>query len=169
MKIVLTTLILATLPFATQAETLDIKTGAWEITMKTLIEGMQIPKEAMANMPPDQRARMEAAMRARSGKVNTTTEQSCITQQDLDHGFLDKSEQEKNCTRKVISPKRATPRIRERICTTPESSVGHAKFDATSSENYIGVFDITRGQGTKVHVEMSGRWLGAACKEGADD
>ncbi|MBP8925889.1 MAG: hypothetical protein KBG75_08540 [Pseudomonadales bacterium] len=58
MKIVLTALILATLPFATQAETLDIKTGAWEITMKTLIEGMQIPKEAMANMPPDQRARM---------------------------------------------------------------------------------------------------------------
>ena len=168
MKIVLTALILATLPFATQAETLDIKTGAWEITMKTLIEGMQIPKEAMANMPPDQRARMEEAMRARSGKVNTTTEQSCVTQQDLDHGFLDKSEQEKNCTRKVITQSARHLEFEE-TCTAPESSVGHAKFDAISSENYIGVFDMTRGQGTKVHVEMSGRWLGATCKEGADE
>ena len=73
MKTVLAALVLAALPFATQAETLDIKTGAWEITMKTLIEGMQIPQKAMASMPPDQRARMEEAMRARSGKAPART------------------------------------------------------------------------------------------------
>ncbi len=106
-------------------------------------------------------------MRARSGKVNTTTEQSCITQQDLDRGFLDKSEQE-NCTRKVITQSARHLEFEE-TCTAPEPSVRHAKFDATSSESYTGVFDMTRDQGTKVHIEMSGRWLDATCKEGADD
>ena len=42
MKIVLSAMILITLPFASQAGTLDIKTGAWEITTKTLVEGMQL-------------------------------------------------------------------------------------------------------------------------------
>lgn len=167
MKIVLAALILAALPFTTQAGTLDIKTGAWEVTTKTLIEGLLIPQAAMANMPAAQRARMEEAMRARSGKVNTMTEQSCVTQQDLDRGFLDKSEQE-NCTRKVITQSARHLELEE-TCGAPEPSVGHFKYDATSTENFTGVIDMTRDQGTKVHVEMSGQWLGATCKEGADD
>ncbi|HQZ39651.1 MAG TPA: DUF3617 domain-containing protein [Vicinamibacterales bacterium] len=167
MKIVLAALVLAALPFATQAETLDIKTGAWEITTKTLIAGMQIPQEAMANMPAAQRARIEEAMRARAGKVNTTTYQSCVTQQDLDRGNLGNSEQ-KNCTRKVVTQSARHLELEE-TCGAPEPSAGHFKVDTTSPENFTGVFDMTPNQGTKVHVEMSGRWLGATCKEGADD
>lgn len=167
MKIVLGAMILIALPFASQAGTLDIKTGAWELTTKTLVEGMQMPKEAMASMPPAQRAKIEAAMRARSGKVNTVTQQSCVTQQDLDRGDLGKSER-KNCTRKVITQSPRHMEVEE-TCAAPEASVGHFKFDAASPEKYTGVIDITQGAGTKVHVEMSGRWLGAACKKGVDD
>ena len=106
-------------------------------------------------------------MRARSGKVKTTTLQSCVTQQDLDRGDLGKSER-KNCTRKVITQSPRHMEVEE-TCAAPEASVGHFKFDAASPEKYTGVIDITQGAGTKVHVEMSGRWLGAACKKGVDD
>jgi len=167
MKIVLITMILIALPFASQAGALDIKTGTWEVTTKTLVEGMQMSKEAMAGMLPAQRAKMEEAMRARSGKVNTTTLQSCVTQQDLDRGDLGKSER-KNCTRKVITQNARHMEVEE-TCAAPQASVGHFKFDATSPEQYSGVIDMKQDTGTKVHVEMSGRWLDATCKKGVDD
>jgi hypothetical protein len=56
----------------------------------------------------------------------------------------------------------------EEICTGPEPSKSHFKFDATSNERYTGSIDMTRGEG-KVHVDMSGRWIGATCAKGVDD
>jgi hypothetical protein len=166
MKILFVAMVLAATPLVSHAETLDIKTGAWEVTLKTLMEGMPIPKEAMANMEPAQRARMEEAMRARSGKVNTRTHRSCTTQKDLDRGQLMRSE-EPNCKRKVIT-QNARHLEFEEVCTGPEPSKSHFKLDAASAERYTGSIDMLRGDG-KVHVDMSGRWLGATCKEGDDD
>jgi len=166
MKILFVALLLAATPLVSHAETLDIKTGVWEVTLKTLMEGMPIPKEAMANMEPAQRARMEEAMRARSGKVNTSTHQSCTTQKDLDRGQLTRSE-EPNCKRKVIT-QNARHLEFEEVCTGPEPSKSHFKLDATSNERYTGSIDTMRGN-ARMHVDMSGRWLGATCKEGDDD
>jgi hypothetical protein len=166
MKIVFVALVLATSPLVSHAQALDIKTGAWEVTLKTLMEGMPIPKEAIANMEPAQRARMEEAMRARSGKVNTSTHRSCTTQQDLDRGEL-MGNKEPNCKRKVITQDARHLEIKE-TCTGPESSKSRFKFDAASAERYTGSIDMLRGDG-KVHVDMSGRWLGATCKAGDGD
>ena len=48
MKTVLAALVLIALPLAGQAATLDIKTGAWEVTTTTAMSGMPMPKEALA-------------------------------------------------------------------------------------------------------------------------
>jgi hypothetical protein len=66
-KLVCAALVLTALPVASRAATLDIRTGAWEVTSKFLMEGIMIPKDVLARAPPAQRARIEAAMRARSG------------------------------------------------------------------------------------------------------
>lgn len=166
MKTIVAALVLIALPLSGHAETLAIKTGAWEVTLKTLMEGVPIPKEAMANMDPAQRARTEEAMRARSGKVNTNTHRSCTTQKDLDRGELMHSD-EPNCKRKVIT-QNARHLEMEEICAGSEPSKSHFKFDATSSERYTGSIDMMRGDG-KVHIDMSGRWIGATCTKGVDD
>jgi hypothetical protein len=146
------------------AEGFDIKTGAWEVTLTTAMSGMPIPKDALDKMPPAQRAKMEAMMTARAGKDNIHRSTTCVTKQDLDRGQLLKSE-EANCTRKVIT-QTARHYEMEETCSGAEPSKTHARFDAKSAESYTGSMDRMQGQGGKVHVEMTGRWLGAACKKG---
>ena len=67
MKTVLAALVLIALPLAGQAATLDIETGAWEVTTTTAMSGMPMPKEALAKMPPEQRAMVERK-RAEEGR-----------------------------------------------------------------------------------------------------
>ena len=92
----------AALTSLSHAEGFDIKTGAWEVTTSTAIAGMPIPKSSLDKMPPEQRAKMEAAMAARAGNTNSHTSTTCVTKQDLDRGQLMKSD-DANCTRKVIA------------------------------------------------------------------
>lgn len=64
MKIVFAALLLSVLPLVSHADNLDIRTGAWEVTQSTAVAGMMIPEDTLASMPPAQRAKVEAAMRA---------------------------------------------------------------------------------------------------------
>ncbi len=166
MKTFLAALVLTAMPLAGHAETLDIKTGAWEVTESTAMSGMPIPKEALDKMPPEQLAKVEAAMGARAGSGKPHTTHSCVTQQDLDRSELMRSD-EPNCKRKVITQSARHLEIDE-VCTGPEPSHAHFKFDAPSNERYTGSIDMTRGDG-KVHIDMSGRWISAACRKGVDD
>jgi len=166
MKIRFVALALVALPLVSHAETLDIKTGAWEVTISTAMSGMPIPKEAMAKMSPEQRARMEASMRAQAGQGKPHTSRSCVTREDIDRGQLMRSD-EPNCKRKVIT-QNARHLEMEEVCTGPEPSKSHFKVDATSRERYTGSLDTTRGDG-KVHVDMTGRWIAATCTKGVDN
>lgn len=154
----------ALIPLA-HAEGFDIKTGAWAVTTSTAMSGMPIPKASLDRMPPEQRAKMEAMMVARAGKMNSHTSTTCVTKADLDRGQLVKAE-DANCTRKLIS-QTARRYEMEETCTGKEPSKTHGKFEATSAESYTGSIDRTQGEG-KVHVEMSGRWLSATCKQGSE-
>ncbi len=156
-----------TLTQLSHAEGFDIKTGAWEVKTSTAMSGMPIPKASLEKMPPEQRAKMKSAMAARARDTNSHTSTTCVTKQDLDRGQLMKSDDE-NCTRKVIA-QTARHYEMDETCTGPEPSKTHARFDAKSAESYSGVMDRVQGEGGKVHVEMTGRWLGAACKKGSGD
>jgi hypothetical protein len=142
MKIRFVALALVALPLVSHAETLDIKTGAWEVTISTAMSGMPIPKEAMAKMSPEQRARMEASMRAQAGQGKPHISRSCVTREDIDRGLLMRSD-EPNCKRKVIT-QNARHLEMEEVCTGPEPSKSHFKVDATSNERYTGSIDTTR-------------------------
>lgn len=147
------------------AEGFDIKTGAWEVTSTSTMSGMLVPKGTLDQMPPAQRAKLEAMMAARAGKSSPHTSTTCITKQDLDRGQLTKSDGA-NCARKVIAQS-ARHYEMEETCTGEEASKTRAKFDARSSESYSAVIERVQGEGGKAHIEMSGRWLGAECKKGS--
>jgi hypothetical protein len=149
------------------AESFDIKTGSWEVTVATAMSGMPIPKDALDKMSPEQRAKMQAAMAARSGKDSSRTLTTCVTKQDLERGQLMKSD-DANCTRKVLAQTASRYEMDE-TCAGAEPSKTHMRFDAKSSESYTAVMDRMQGEGGKVHMEMSGRWLGAVCKKGSGD
>ena len=102
---------------------------------------MLIPKDAMAGMSPAQRAKIEASMRAQAGQVKHAQPcRTCVTQKDLDRSELLRNENA-NCKRKVITQNTRHLEIEE-ICTAPEPSKSHFKFDATSTERYTGSIDV---------------------------
>ncbi|HBH79768.1 MAG TPA: hypothetical protein DDY39_08075, partial [Nitrospira sp.] len=66
-----------------QAESFNVKPGAWEMTVTTVTSGMKLSPELSAKMTPAQRAQMEQMVKSREGKPHTITSHSCITKEDL--------------------------------------------------------------------------------------
>lgn len=146
------------------AASFDVKTGSWEVTVTYAVSGNLIPKAEFDKMPPAQRAKMEAMMAGLAGKHKPRVITSCVTKQDLERGHLMKSD-DANCKNKVIAQTSSRYEMEE-VCTGPEPSKSHMKFEAKSDKSYAGVMDRTQGAGGTMHSEMTGRWLGAVCKKG---
>jgi Protein of unknown function (DUF3617) len=80
----------------TKIQPLNVKPGLWETTLSYSMAGeLPVSPEMLKKMTPEQRARLEEAMRAESGNAHTSTYKNCMKKQDLDNpDFLDK----KQCT-----------------------------------------------------------------------
>jgi hypothetical protein len=154
-------------PAGAFAVSLDLRPGAWEVVMATSVAGLPIPQEALAKMPPDQRAKFDEAMKARAGKVNTTTMHNCVTQEDLDRGDLMENERE-NCSRNVIEQSARGFEVEE-TCTGADPSKTHMTFAAKSREAYTATIERSQGEAGKVHVEMTGRWVESKCAPEDED
>jgi hypothetical protein len=155
-------LVIAT-PLYAFADSINVKVGAWEMTTTTLMAGMLIPAEAQANMSPEQRAKMEEVMRAQAGKPTLHVTKTCVTKEDLDQDRLLKSDNENQCTKKVIS-KSASKLVFELTCEAPGPTTSTVTVEAKTSESFASTMDMVQaGDRGKVHVEIKGRWLGASC------
>jgi Protein of unknown function (DUF3617) len=149
-------------PMMPFAASLNAKPGAWEMTTTTVTAGMSIPADALAKMPAEQRARMEAALQARAGRNSTQVHKSCVTQDDLDQSRMLKSENDGRCSRKVTS---ALPGkvVMEQVCPVPQPSISRITMEAPSTESLVASIDINQGTRGTVHVDIKGRWLTASC------
>jgi len=156
----------AGLPSLAQADTFNARPGAWEMTTTTVITGMPIPAEQLAQMKPEQRAKMEAAMKARAAQPRSHTYRQCVTQKDLDQSRMLKPEgdgEEDKCTRKVVS-KTPARMVVEQACPAPNASTSKMTFEAPTPEKMVASIDMARGGANgKIHVDISGHWLGASC------
>jgi len=151
------------MPLYALADSFNAKPGAWEITTTTLTKGMMIPAEALAGMPPAQRAKLEQSMQARSGKPSTHVTKSCVTKADLDQDRVLKPDDEQNCKRKIIS-KSASKIVYEEICTGENAYKSTVKLESRTPESISANFDMVRdGGGGKIHVDIKGKWLGSSC------
>ena len=114
-------------------------------------------------MPPDKRAKFEAAMQARAGKSTTHVHTSCMTQKDLDEDRMIKSDGEDQCTQKIITNS-ATRRVIEKTCPAPHASTSQMTMEVKTPESVVASIDMVQGGASgKVHVDMKGRWLGTSC------
>lgn len=150
------------------ADSLNVRLGAWDISITTQTSGSLIPPDLLAKMPPEQRAKIEQSMQARSGKPMTHTSKECVTQEDLDQNRIIKEQREEDgelqCSTRVISKSSSTLVI-ERTCPAPRASTSQMAMEAKTPESIVGSLDITRPGSGKVHVDIKGRWLGASCAE----
>ena len=151
------------------AESFNVKPGAWSISMSTLIAGTPLSPEALESMPPEKRAKVEEAMKARAGRPLTITQKTCITQENLDQDrILRALKGESQCTRKVLS-KTATQLVMEQTCPEPEASTSQMTVEAQTPELLSASIVRVRGDGKgKVNIDVKGFWLGASCA-GLDD
>lgn len=143
---------------AATAAPLDVKTGLWETTSTTHVSGMAIPPEALANMPPEQRAKVAAMMDAQNDK--TQTSKSCVTKADLDRPFQAQSGAE-HCTRTVVRSS-ATEAEYKIQCRGKQVREGIMHVQALSREQIKESFTMDTGHATVSH-EGTSRWISADC------
>ena len=93
---------------ADAVQPLDVKPGLWETTTTTEMGGMPpMPADVLAKMTPEQRAKMEAAMKARAAQgAKTTTRRTCWTKEELSKP-LTFGDDDKSCQRTIISSSRS--------------------------------------------------------------
>ena len=156
--------VLVATPLYAFADSINVKVGAWEMTATTLMTGITVPAEALASVPPDQRAKMEEALQAYAGKPNVHVAKTCVTKEDLDQDRLLKLDEENQCKRNIIS-KSASKIVFEQTCEAPGPSRSTVVIEARTSESIAATMDMVQADGSgKVHVDINGRWLGTSCE-----
>src|SRR5579859_3291341 len=148
----------------TLAASFNVKPGAWQMSMSTLLVGNPLPPEALASMPPEKRAKVEEAMKARAGKPVTISHKACVSQEDLDQDRIIRSDRnDSQCTRKVLS-KSATRLVMEQTCPEPHASTTQMTIEAKTPETLAANIVRVRGDGKgKVVADVKGFWLGPDC------
>lgn len=152
--------------------TLNVKPGLWRMTSTGEMRGAPlIPPAVLAQMPPEQRARVRAAMAnvmAQSAKPQTY--KFCVTEKSLERGF---NPMEKRpgfeCETKVISRTATSMDVHEE-CSGGNGGrhrvSGNFHFDAPDPLTMDGAIDMTMTDGAhKMHIKrvMHGKWLAADC------
>jgi hypothetical protein len=149
---------------------LNIKEGLWEMTMTHSMTGMPaaaIPPDTLAKMTPEQRARMEAAMK-QSGIGGTATDvrKECITKEKLEkHSAF--SDNRKECTRTVLNSTGSKLEMKIHCEEKQQASTdGTFLLEAVSSDNVKGTMQFvtnTNGRTMNMNFTFSSRYLGPAC------
>ena len=146
-------------PMVAQAQTFNAKPGAWEMT--TTMTGNMIPPDVLAKMPPEKRAMLEKMMAEKGvGNGQTSTRKSCVKKEDLENDNFGR--QSETCTTKTIS-RSSTKLVVETSCGGPPPVSGTVTFEAKTPESVIGSIDQQRNDGSKFHIGIVGKWLGASC------
>ena len=145
---------------------LNVKLGLWEVT--TSGKTGDIPEQMLAQIPPERRAQMIAAIKASANR--TRTYRQCMTAEKLAKGF-DVQPTREGCQRTVVSNTSTDMTVREQ-CTGSEGAQNiEAHFHADSSQSVTGTVSavITRGSQTMtVDNNMQSKWLGASCGDVKD-
>lgn len=156
-----------------QAESFNVKPGAWEMTVTTVTSGMKLSPELSAKMTPAQRAQMEQMVKSREGKPHTMTSHSCITKEDLSQDRIIKEMEDEDedtavqCKIKVIS-KSSSKLVLDQLCPGPPSSTTHFTIETKSTEHIVAIGNRSEAGSGKSRIDIRGQWLSPSC-DGLDE
>jgi hypothetical protein len=147
----------------------NIKPGLWEVTTNPKMSGeMPIPADQLAKMTPEQRTRLQAAMKA--GMTNGSKPRvykECMTPEKIARGFeMDRGADEASCKRNIVSSS-ATELTLHDECNNPQrKSVTDVHFEIKSGTQMTGKIDVvvtSSGKTMTVDSTVQGKWLSASC------
>jgi len=166
------------------AQNLNLKLGLWEFTSTTESKGDLISmmpaaekarlEEAKAHMTPEQRAKMEALLKARTSMLGPTATprvfKSCLTRESMQLKFanLSNSQYDSSCPTTPIRSTSTAFESRQACSTSGVNTNTLIVMEATDPEQFAGnVRSTVSGQnGTfEVRAHTTGKWLGSACGE----
>ena len=159
--------------FAADKPTLNVKEGLWETTVTHASNGM--PADALASLPPDQRARVEEMMKQKGMSMsgNTTIVKNCVTKEKIEKGmaFAAESKKENNCTRTIVNSSPAHFEAKFRCEETDKdgkktTSEGTTAVDVVDSDSTKGsVHSATASDGHTMNMDMTftSKYLGPSC------
>ena len=144
------------------AESLDVKTGLWEISAAGPAMKMpEIPADTLAKLSPEQRAMVQQRMAAAA--AGGGAQKICVTQEMLDKGMKDNDGG--HCTRTLLSSS-AHQMVFHMECTGRHKATGTTTVTATDRTSMSMAVDLTvedNGQQMPIKHTMSGHWLADDC------
>jgi hypothetical protein len=152
------TLAMLLLPIIASATSLNLKTGAWEMTTTSSAAAINIPAETLAKFPPEMRAKFAAQLQA---SQQPHIIKSCVTQVDLDQNKVLNPNEVAGCTHKIISAS-SSKMVVDASCLAPFESTSHSSFEATTPETIRGAIDV-KTKNTNIHIDIKGHWLTSSC------
>ena len=154
---------------AAHATELNARLGAWEMTTQLHMDGPVLSPEMLAQMPPQARAQVEAAL---GGAQKPHTNRTCMTEEKLKHGFNLNQGHENQCQQQVINSSATLMEI-SGTCQEQSGTVTmHARIALLSPEQMEGKFDMDRpaaAEGPR-HMtgQITGHWLSTDCGTASD-
>ena len=146
----------------------DVKPGLWEITSSVQMSGMP-PIPNLDQMSPEQRARIEGAMKNMAGKPNTNTVKSCVTKEGIEKAIADASSTKNNtCAPKLVSASASKVELHiDCTQTAGMKSTGDMKIERQDSEHFSGsgAMKSTGGGGRTMDMKwsMTGTFVSSDC------
>jgi len=145
---------------------LNLKEGLWEMTVTHSMSGMpatpNIPPDVLAQMPPEQRARIEAAMK---GGPSTDVRKECITKEKLEkHSAF--SNNRGDCTRTVVNSTGRKLEVKIHCEEKQSSTDGTLALETVGSDRVKGTMQsVTNANGHTMNMNFtfSSKYLGPAC------
>jgi hypothetical protein len=146
---------------------LNVKLGLWEVTSTTTTNGQSpVPPELLAKLTPEQRARLEERMKAKSAdKTSTITYKTCVTKEKLDKSTAF-GEDKNNCARTVITSNGSKMDVKLECTGGDLKTTGILELEAVSSESVKGSghMNISGSDRTmNATANYIGKWIGPAC------
>lgn len=145
---------------------LNVKEGLWEMTVTRSMSGMPampaIPPETLAQMPPEQRARIEAMMK---GGSSPTVQKECVTKDKLAKNAAF-SANRGDCTRTVVNSTGRKLEAKFHCEEKQSSSDGTVLVDAIGSDNVKStIHTVTNANGHTMTMDMTitSKYLGPDC------
>lgn len=152
--------------WAADTTPLNVKTGEWETTRSSESTGqLPIPQQVLDKMTPEQRAKMEAAMKARGGQGPQTT--VCKSERTLDKPFGN-DEERKSCKQTIVTSSAAKQEIHMECENGGGKQTGTFKVEAVDSGTVKGSIQMTASNGARtmnINYAFSAKWLGPVCSE----
>jgi len=148
---------------------MNVKPGLWETTTSITTAGeMPIPPGTLDQLTPEQRARVEARMKANAdAHTNTHTSKSCVTKEDLEKYKSDFGARADGCSPTIISSTSSSAKAKISCETQGLSGTGTYEVEALDSEHLKGSSHATltsNGHTMNVDGKFASKWLGSSCE-----